>query len=263
MAKFTPEASDYTTIESKGASLTALKWETFQKFNISLLGLGAVGTATTAIEAITAVFDLEGFTTFCKQADSHLSVPLFLREFLEWLIDDIAMRSIGKEEVNAVSLCYELPFFLKFTGDGILVLWRVNPVDETSAMNLLYILTTILEDYRTLFLDSIKTRVIDPPPKLRCGVARGTVYSLGDGNDYVGSCINIAARLQKLPGVTFAFHVRGFNRIVQNDPEDIFEMDFCVVKTALRGIGENELIALLIKERESLTGSDKETYRGP
>ena len=38
--------------------------------------------------------------------------------------------------------------------------------------------------------------VSEPPPVLRCGLARGTVFSVGNRSDFVGSCINMAARLQ-------------------------------------------------------------------
>src|SRR4029077_11901818 len=61
------------------------------------------------------------------------------------------------------------------------------------------------------FLSKLRSTMVDPPPVLRCGIARGTVFCVGDGEDYVGSCINMAARLQRLQGISFAFNRRGFD----------------------------------------------------
>ena len=38
--------------------------------------------------------------------------------------------------------------------------------------------------------------------------SRAGVISIGGGRDYVGSCINIASRLQKLSDLTFCFFKR-------------------------------------------------------
>ena len=78
---------------------------------------------------------------------------------------------------------------------------------------------------------------------LRCGLARGTVFSVGNRSDFVGSCINMAARLQKLPGVTFAFNRRGIN-IDDTEAADFFRNEIVVKRTAVRGIGEKELVCI-------------------
>src|SRR4051812_18357516 len=69
----------------------------------------------------------------------------------------------------------------------------------------------ICESYKTDFYFRIRTKVVEAPPALRYALARGMAYSVGNGNDYVGSCINMATRLQKMPGVTFSFNRRGID----------------------------------------------------
>jgi hypothetical protein len=53
----------------------------FQKFNPSILGLGELAKEGTLTHAIAAIFDLEGFTDFCNQIDSHLVVPVSFKIF--------------------------------------------------------------------------------------------------------------------------------------------------------------------------------------
>ena len=64
----------------------------------------------------------------------------------------------------------------------------------------------VCRHYVSKFLPTIRQILVDPPSVLRCGLARGTVYPVGNGQDFVGSCINMAARLQKR--ATFAFNRR-------------------------------------------------------
>jgi hypothetical protein len=85
---------------------------------------------------------------------------------------------------------------------------------------------------------------------------------VGDGNDYIGSCINMAARLQKITGLTFAFNRRGFDL---EDPTavDFFKAKVVVKQMGVRGIGENELVALLESEYDAMAPEDKKEFRDP
>ena len=107
----------------------------------------------------------------------------------------------------------------------------------------------------------MKKKVCEPPNALRCGMAKGTVYSVGDGNDYIGPWINLAAHLQKLGSLSFAFSRRGFN------PEDQWkekQMSLWVLKeVSIRGMGENELIYLRKSEFENMIEQDQKKYRAP
>src|SRR5207248_701927 len=80
-----------------------------------------------------------------------------------------------------------------------------------SIRNIVFNLHIICEKYKAQFIPKVNRLVSKPPPSLRCGIARGQIISVGDGNDFVGSCINVASRLQKLSNLTFAISKRGFD----------------------------------------------------
>ena len=69
----------------KSIKLVALDNEQFDRFNPGVLGLGDIGAPSKQVDALAAVFDLEGFTSFCSHVDPHLAVPEYLSRFLDWL----------------------------------------------------------------------------------------------------------------------------------------------------------------------------------
>jgi len=226
------------------------------------LGLGDISKQSAPTDAIAAVFDLQGFTNFCKQIEPHLSVPRFLNEFLGWLLNQIKQEMTEKQHDAGVQLYCPLPFLIKFLVDGLLVLWDSSAMSNTARRNVIVSGTEICEAYAKSFFPTISKEIVDPPPVLRCGMARGTVYSVGDGNDFVGSCINMAARLEKLSGVTFAFNKRGFD-LKDPDANEFFATGIVVKKVAIRGIGSGELIGILKQEFESMKSADRKQFRDP
>jgi len=97
MPTFKPSESDHVMVGSKGNRKRLLNKEVYDSFNSSLLGLGELTKASTATDAIAAIFDLQGFTDFCKQIEPHLAVPLFLREFLTWLMKGLKSETTKKK----------------------------------------------------------------------------------------------------------------------------------------------------------------------
>ena len=219
MPVFRTDEADYFTATVGGKPEKLLKKEVYNKFNPSLLGLGDIRKMSFPTGAIAAVFDLQGFTNFCKQIDPQLSVPLFLSEYLTWIFSAIRKETSNMGNSEGFILWHPLPFLTKFMGDGLLILWDTEGMDEVQQHNLIITLNIIREEYGKKFLPKMRKKVCEPPGALRCGLAKGTVYSVGDGNDFVGPCINLAARLQKLDSFSFAFSRRGFN------PEDLFDKD--------------------------------------
>jgi len=258
---FKTEASAFTKVTENGKTIKVLKKEEFEKFNPSVLGLGNISNKSAPTSAIAAVFDLQGFTNFCKQIDPQLSVPLFLSEYLDWIFTAIRNETSQKEFPEGNQLWHSLPFLTKFMGDGLLVLWSTENMTETHQHNLIITLQVICEKYITEFLPIMKRKVCEPPSALRCGLSKGTVFSVGDGNDFVGPCINLAARLQKLDSFSFAFSRRGFN------PDGVFTeeavIDWVLKKVSIRGMGEGELVYLLKTEFEKATHEIKEKYTDP
>ena len=85
----------------------------------------------------------------------------------------------------------------------MLFLWDVSS-DRTfdgneEIGNLVTRLHEICLSYRTDFLPSVADKAWrNVPQVLRCGVSRGAVYPIGSEPDFIGNCINLASRLQKV-----------------------------------------------------------------
>lgn len=260
MTTYKPKSTDYVTVQISGEPTVLLSNKAYGTFNSSLLGLGDIGRAAVTTDAIAAVFDLQGFTNFCKQIEPRLSVPLFLSAFLNWLLDQIKSEMTEQQHKDGAQLYCPLPFFVKFLGDGLLVLWDAADTGDIGRLNIIVSAHEICQSYSEDFLPKIQKQVVDPPTVLRCGLARGDVYSVGDGNDYVGSCINMAARLEKLGGTTFAFNRRGFD-LENKQHKDFFQDDILIKRVTIRGIGDGELIAILKDEYKSMKASDRKQFR--
>ncbi|MGG1515003.1 hypothetical protein ABE504_06295 [Paenibacillus oryzisoli] len=242
--------------DDKNTKAVVVSNEDFSTFNSDLLNLGNLNTGGKRVEGISAVFDLDGFTNFCNQMEPHLVVPRFLKEFLSWILKKIAQTHLIVKRENTFegkkALYSRLPIFCKFLGDGLLMIWDTDDMSEIEMGNVVCILKDVAESYANDFLPFINKKFVNVPEKLRCGIARGSIVQLGDGNDYVGPSINLASRLQKVPpSFTFAFSARGFDK-------DFFaEYEFKkyqMIKIEVRGIkGNEELVYVLKSEINTLS----------
>ncbi len=230
-------------------------------FNPAILGLGNISLPSREIEAIATVFDLAGFTKFCNQVDPHLAVPTYLSQFLDWLFGEIKRRLTEKSQGVHKALWAELPFLAKFLGDGVLFLWNTKNMSEAVICNIVAVLYEISKEYQLLFYPHIRQAVANPPPIMRCGISRGKVFSVGNGKDYIGHCINTASRLQKLSLLTFCFPRRGFD-IQEHMPLE-YQQTFVVKRASIRGVGENELIWVIKEEFDRLPDKVKELFKNP
>ena len=188
-------------------------------------------------------------------------VPEFLRRFIDWLFASLAAKFKVHETERRVLIWGSLPFFAKFLGDGILFLWDTEEGDFSFASNTTLILNDVTCLYQTQFLPEISKHVSKPPARLRCGVARGQIISIGDGNDYVGSCINVASRLQKLSKLTFSISRRGFD--ISQAAEDPRWKEFALKKVELRGVGSEELVYIKRREFRRLSTRERKLFRAP
>jgi class 3 adenylate cyclase len=245
----------------KRIKLLALTSEEFDRFNPDVLGLGDIGTPSAQVEALAAIFDLSGFTNFCSQVDPHLAVPEYLRHFLDWLFAEIKKGSVKESHEEEKILWASLPFLAKFSGDGVLFLWDARNMGGAEICNVVTSLWEICDSYVREFYPIIRRVVAQTPKVLRCGISRGIVFSVGNGEDYVGPCINIAARLQKLSLLTFCFSRRGFD-IEKHMPEET-AAKYVLKSVPLRGIGEDELVWVREGEFDSLPDKEKALFRSP
>lgn len=264
MGKITLE-EQFKTVTLEGSDkrmrLLALTNEQFDRFNPDVLGLGDIASRSTQLEAMAAIFDLCGFTNFCSQVDPHLAVPEYLSRFLDWLFAEIKTGFVKESNEDEKILWSSLPFLAKFLGDGVLFLWDTSNMGGAGICNVVTSLWETCGNYVREFYPTIKKVVTQPPRVLRCGIARGTVFSVGNGEDYVGPCINIAARLQKLSALTFCFSRRGFD-IEQHMPEET-AAKYVLKYVPLRGIGEDELVWVRAEEFNGLQDEEKALFRNP
>ncbi len=254
---------DVKTIKVKGEEkdVRLLDNKKFDSFNPDVLGLGDISLRSTQVEAIAAMFDLSGFTKFCGHIDPHLSVPEFLSRFLDWLFEEIRKEFVEESYKEGKTLWADLPFLAKFLGDGALFLWDTENMSETGICNVAAILKVICRRYVNKFYPEIRKVVVEPPNILRCGIARGRVFSVGNGEDYVGPCINLSSRLQKLSLLTFCISRRGFD-FEKYMHKNLLPL-YVLKSVSLRGIGENELVWVLREEFDKLPDEEKELFREP
>lgn len=220
-------------------------------FSPAAFGLAGFGSGVEVRHAMAAIFDLERFTDFAAQSDPHLVVPGFLGAFVDWMFDRV--RTLSVEKTIPASgdnhLFAPLPFFVKFLGDGLLILWELDygmevPGNEQIDRNkeiqgdlgsLISVVVDICRMYTTELVPKAESKYARTPQRLRVGVAVGLVCSLAGGSDYVGPCINMAARLQKLGDHGIAVLGRGIDFSLSESP--LLERMLVAKKVDVRGFG--------------------------
>lgn len=262
-------AFNYFDERADGGTHIALSKEQFDTFDDSLLWV-PTSTANTAggekFDALAAIFDLQGFSSFFDARDPFATVPEFLETFLQWLFATLRSEFVKKENGDAVLLWSYLPMFAKFMGDGVLLLWSI-PTDQrhggaAAIGNIVARLLRTCVAYRDQFHPSIADEFEEAPITLRCGGALGEVAALANRQDYVGPCINIAARLQKLGPLSFAFARKGCNpnRCFRGEWQNVF----APATVRIRGIHRAERILVDVAEFASLSKKAKsELFEAP
>jgi class 3 adenylate cyclase len=222
----------------------------FERFNSTLVGLTNLLENMETFDALAVILDLKDFTGFCDQREPHAVVPEFLESFLKWLFDRISEELLDHQDQENVFLWTHLPIFGKFLGDGVLLVWDVTELSGEARLYIVQAFDLICNEYERIFLKKIRRTFTRPPSKLRCGIAQGQVTSIANGEDYVGMCINIASRLQKLDegAFSFAFTRKGLDEKAGAD----WYRDFVLIKIPIRGITREELVYVLRREHKRL-----------
>lgn len=162
--------------------------------------------ASRPINAITLIYDLEGFSRFFNQPDVQDYVPTFLNT----VSNAISICLFGGKQywVDPVETGTALGCRVvheKFMGDG--ALYIILPPEGKSdfsgvtLQNLCNRLWNLKDSFHKVVEKSLdQIPVVDIPKKIRFGLSRGSVYALEDAGrsspEYIGFCINLAARLQ-------------------------------------------------------------------
>lgn len=164
---------------------------------------------TTPEQAIVVCFDAEGFSKFCNHPDRQAQISRFAYSVFQLLdkltispVDYIVNRPlVAKPRIVA-------PNFIKFTGDGGILIWTGS--EKRFDKNFRTLLVATMRRYQLEYREAVpewesEWCATDLPKKIRVGIAMGLVYPLkappiillhDETIDYVGYCINLAVRLQ-------------------------------------------------------------------
>lgn len=235
------------------------KQRALRKFCPAVLELGDIGNEWEKIDVLAAVFDLGGFTSFCNQVDSHLSLPKFVKEFLNWLFKEIRSELVIERFEDGIGLYSQLPIFAKFMGDGVLFLWDASHMHMVLICNVAILLREVVNRYRSNFVPKMRGQLLHYPKNLKCGVALGTVCSVGEGKDYVGMCINVACRLQKYSNIGFCLSKTGID-MKEGMTRDVAKR-YMVRRAAIRGIGDEELVIVNKSDFAKLSPEGKAQFK--
>src|SRR5258706_2317235 len=169
--------------------------------------------------AVAASFDMSGFSQFCRRPDTHAHLARYLAQLFGGL--DLAfknfLRDLFQESSGRVQV--PRPNFMKYTGDGAILLWIKNTGEDFSTE----LCTSIVASLRH-FQQQLPAQVTEwerqwrttsLPRKARFGISTGPVHPLAKQGttlapeivDYAGYCINLAVRLQDhFPEIVFIIH---------------------------------------------------------
>jgi len=231
----------------------------YLKFSPDMLDLGNISAPCQEIAAVAAIFDLSGFTKFCNQVDSYLAIPQFLNTFLEWFFDSMRKGLTEKKNGKSTYLWSEFPLMVKFLGDGLLLVWNTRSMQESQICRITTMLFDMCNSYKHELYPQISLKVNKPPRTLRCGIARGKIFRVGNGKDYVGHCINNASRLSHLSSLSFCFSQNGF-QVTENMPARYSRL-FIPKLVNIRGVGENERVWIVKEEFRRLPEREKAQFR--
>lgn len=165
--------------------------------------------ASHARDGVAVIFDIAGFSKFFNQPDVHSYIPKYLNHIIRCVEIAIFGGStfwLKGEKVETLSPLPVIPVHRKFLGDGMLYVFSlpkdvaVNPVMFVVALiNRLWNIQREFKAISRACADFVP--VAELPTGIRFGIARGTIYELSieksHDREYVGVCLNLAARLQK------------------------------------------------------------------
>lgn len=182
------------------------------------------------LDAVVASFDLSGFSDFCNHPDAYAHVPRFISS----LFDEVNKFFLSWFEAAGPNDKVETPNFMKYTGDGALMIWLLasgEPSRQQTCQAIVRSLRALQQHLISLLPRwEVQWQLHSLPKRARFGIAKGRVYPLrgksitlmpGPVEDYVGYCINLAVRLQNhCREVDFLVH----SPVLAHVPEDMFKL---------------------------------------
>lgn len=179
-------------------------------------------------QAIVASFDLCGFSDFCNHPEAYAILPRFISAVFDEL-DSVLMGTLEEfwEGIDPNKPQAPAPDFIKYTGDGALMIW-FPPENAEARQKYGTVITSAMRKFQRRLVEIIPKWEIEWPAdqlphRARFGIAAGRVYPLklkslipdvDDPVDYAGYCINLAVRLQDhCPEIGFIVHELVFPKL--------------------------------------------------
>lgn len=165
----------------------------------------------TAHKAIVASFDLAGFSDFCNQPEASKAAPRLAKRMFDVLnshFTEVTEVGVFSTELKPGEL--PAPTFIKFTGDGALMLWLLKDKLPDFPQEFCNLVVEKMRQFQARLVEDLpgcqkEWHVSKLPKRVRVGISTGIVYALRPPHavtswtepcDYVGYCINLAVRLQ-------------------------------------------------------------------
>lgn len=154
--------------------------------------------------AISLVYDLEGFSNFFNQPDVQEYIPAFLNVISDAISTCLFGGTAYWQDDARYPPLSSTPIHEKFMGDGGLYIFTPDGLSDfregfpVALCNRLYILRRNFSHVVQRCTEMVPVFAI--PRNIRFGLARGSVYELasrhGDDSEFIGFCINLSSRLQ-------------------------------------------------------------------
>jgi len=129
----------------------------------------------TGHKAIVVSFDLAGFSKFCNQPDASTAAPRLMKHTFDFL------NQLLGDEFSRKRLV--MPSFIKFSGDGALMIWTLNPELQDFPQEFCDLVVTTMRYFQEQLSARLNTwekewRVHKLPKHVRIGIAAGVVYAM-------------------------------------------------------------------------------------
>jgi class 3 adenylate cyclase len=213
--------------------------------------------ASPPINAVAVIFDLEGFSRFFNQPDAQIYVGAFINRVFGAVEKAIVGGPVFWKPSEIIDSLPVTVAQAKFMGDGMLYVLTPplgkDRIQEGTIVALTNRLWNLKMHYpRLLEKCADEVPVVDLPPRIRFGLARGTVYELlsarNGEKEYIGFPLNLASRLQRYcPDLAFIASARlglpkekleqhGYSRVVATQIKGFPKEAVIVDKNEFKGL---------------------------
>jgi class 3 adenylate cyclase len=218
-----------------------IKSTNISSMNQGLKLLKSLESATGQTQHVIAlIFDVRGFTNFCKTEGDSVNIANFVRR--------IYIKVIREYFSNAI--------FFKPTGDGMLIVFKCKAGGEAEiAQKVLQAAVKLVSDFPKLCSDD-KLVYFKTPSKIGVGISRGSACCILSKTiivDFSGRPLNLAARLSDIARPSGVVFDESVSSCIQDEELEKFPNE----NVYLKGLAEDEPIKIFFTKETNLPNSCK------